>query len=124
VPLDFAALDTRIATIVGKAQPFQDARTTARTRYVQVRDTDLDWAAVSVTRLDRGVLSAEVHEYDGPRGKGWIAYFEAADGADLWRRGVHQGPEVERWADPVVDRQGVITWSDRGWQRTTEAGTP
>lgn len=44
-------------------------------------------------------FSAEVHDYNGPAGRGWVLVLYVTDGVDTYVRVVNVGPEVWRDSD-------------------------
>lgn len=51
-------------------------------------------------------VTLEIHVYDGPRGKGWVAILEATHNGTLYRRAQNVGPE---------------TWMPHAWRQIPAA---
>ena len=93
-----AAADKALATIAAKIAVVQDARLAHGARCLAVRAVDSWPALVGVAPSDLSGLACEVHEYDGPQGRGWCLMATAQIGKLTMRRVVHHGPETWREA--------------------------
>lgn len=82
-------------------------------RFAQARSgQDDEWASLGVsaeamaTARAAGV-TAQVHEYEGPKGRGWELELRLVRDGVTWRKVLHSGPE---------------TWRERDWEAVSPLG--
>lgn len=118
-----ATIDVRVTLLLPNLAARQEAYRTARKRYFQGPRTHAAPPQDGVSRPADGLgrrpsdqmdtwalfgvsawtepFAVEVHAYDGPRGKGWLAVLSVVIAGEHWRRVIQVGPETHRstpWA--------------------------
>jgi hypothetical protein len=97
-----------LTTVTNRVRTAQDALLAAGKRCGQARSgqdaefTALGLTAANLTSSRTAGVTAHVHEYEGPQGRGWELEITLARGGVTWRKIAHFGPETYRERDWFV----------------------
>ena len=89
--------DSQIALFLPKLESLQ-ATKEGKARFVQILPDTADWSGkAAVSDVERSALThSEVHEYEGPQGRGWSLIARAEEGGAQFQRVIHYGAEKFR----------------------------
>lgn len=94
-----------LTTVTNKVRAAQDALLAAGKRCAQARSgkdagfSALGLTAANLTSARTAGVTAHVHEYEGPQGRGWEIEVNLLRDGVKWRKIVHSGPETHRERD-------------------------
>lgn len=91
-----------LTTVTNRVRAAQDALLAAGKRCGQARSgqdaefTALGLTAANLTSARNAGVTAHVHEYEGPQGRGWEIEINLLRDGVKWRKVIHSGPETWR----------------------------